>query len=371
MNRRWRWLAAAAVAAAASAGAWARADDPFARWRPRTDVSLGRYVGSDACTTCHEREAARFATTPMARAAAAPATSDVLEKTPRLSFREGPFAYSIERRDGRVLYTVRNGDASISEPILACFGEGGSGQTFMFRHDGAVYEGRVSYFARLRGLDITILHSRAQPTSLDEALGRRMTDEAARGCFSCHTAARPGDPRLEVDRNTPGLGCESCHGPGEQHIAAMKLAPDGDRRILDPRGLDAIELSQELCGACHMSFDDVMLRSGPDGPETIRFQPYRLFKSASHVLPDRRMGCVACHDPHGQTTLGPASADAKCLTCHRATPLEAPTATRTAKPCPTHSTGCVACHMPTVELPDMHATFTDHYIRVVEPAHAR
>jgi hypothetical protein len=234
-----------------------------------------------------------------------------------------------------------------------------------------VYEARVSYFARLRGLDITILHSRAQPASLAEALGRRMTGEAARGCFSCHTTARAGDARLEVDRNTPGVGCESCHGPGEQHVAAVKASDGGERRILDPRRLDAIELSQELCGSCHMSFADVMLRSGPDGPETIRFQPYRLFKSASHIVDDRRMSCVACHDPHADTPHDRASYDAKCLACHRSTPLEAATPTRAARACPSHATGCVGCHMPTVELPDMHAAFTDHFVRIVESGSAK
>jgi hypothetical protein len=28
---------------------------------------------------------------------------------------------------------------------------------------------------------------------------------------------------------------------------------------------------------------------------------------------------------------------------------------------------CVSCHMPRFEIPNVHATFTDHFIRVVRP----
>ena len=261
---------------------------------------------------------------------------------------------------------MTNGVATIAEPILSCFGSGVSGQTFLFEHDGSYFESRVSYFEALKGLGITILHPRAAPATLDEAIGRRLSVDATRGCYACHNTAVPGTERLEVDRHVPGLGCESCHGPGERHVAAMKAKDVDHPQIFDPGSLDAIDVSQEFCGACHMSFDKVMLKADQSALETIRFQPYRLFKSASHILPDARMSCVACHDPHGTTDRRASSYDSKCLACHLTEPGEAPTASRQATACPKSRTGCVNCHMPKVELPEMHTAFTDHFIRVVK-----
>jgi formate-dependent nitrite reductase cytochrome c552 subunit len=40
---------------------------------------------------------------------------------------------------------------------------------------------------------------------------------------------------------------------------------------------------------------------------------------------------------------------------------------RTASACPVSTKKCVTCHMPKVELPGMHASFTDHWIRIAKP----
>src|SRR4051812_23461571 len=159
-----RRLAAVAVALAACAVAGlgrAPEGDPLSRWRPGLDVSGVRYVGSEACARCHTRQAANFFSTPMARAAAPPAESRVLARHDRLSFRNGAYVYGVARENGRTVYTVGDGAATISEPVFYCFGEGVSGQTFVVRHDGEFYESRVSFFEGLGGLDVTILHPRA------------------------------------------------------------------------------------------------------------------------------------------------------------------------------------------------------------------
>jgi hypothetical protein len=59
--------------------------------------------------------------------------------------------------------------------------------------------------------------------------------------------------------------------------------------------------------------------------------------------------------------------DAKCLACHVSSPAEAKTEARSASACPVAARDCVTCHMPKVELPEMHAQFTDHWIRIAKP----
>ena len=72
-------------------------------------------------------------------------------------------------------------------------------------------------------------------------------------------------------------------------------------------------------------------------------------------------------DGLGAANLEKAAAyyDPKCLACHLTKPSDAKTVRRNADACPVSTKQCVTCHMPKVELSGMHASFTDHWIRVV------
>ncbi|HEX8500080.1 MAG TPA: multiheme c-type cytochrome [Pyrinomonadaceae bacterium] len=360
--------AAAYLAGPVLREAWgqARAGSPLARWRPGgRDNSGVRYVGSETCAGCHTQQAAQ-ASTPMGRAAQAAPDCDILKTRPRMSFRQGRYTYQITREGAGSVYTVSDGVSQLSEPVLFCFGQGAAGQTYIFRHRGLYFESRVSYFRSLDGLDVTIEHPRAEPASLEDALGRPMTAEAARGCFACHTTAAAGEAGLRPERVAAGVSCEACHGPGERHLAAVRAKETKSLHIYNPAGLDGLELSQEFCGACHQSFETVMGLDAQGGAANVRFQPYRIFNSRGHLTEDRRMSCVACHDPHGPLERDPAKYDANCLSCHLSAPKEPKTHARAAA-CPVETKRCVTCHMPKVDLPSMHFKFTDHWLRIARP----
>ena len=345
----------------------ARRQSSLARWRPGgRDDSGVRYVGSETCAGCHAQEAAQ-GLTPMGRASQRPPDCEVLKTRPRLSFREGRYTHQLAREGGAVVYTVSDGASTVSEPVIFCFGEGVAGQTYIFRRRGVYYESRVSYFRSLDRLDITIEHPRAEPASLEGALGRPMTDEAARGCYGCHTTTGAGSAGFKLETAAAGVRCEACHGPGERHVAAVKSKDLKNLHIYNPAGLGGMELSQEFCGACHQSFDTVMGLENQGGAANVRFQPYRIFNSRGHLTDDRRMSCTACHDPHAPLERDPLKYDANCLSCHVATAKEPKTRARPAAPCPVSTNRCVTCHMPRVELPSMHFKFTDHWIRVARP----
>lgn len=348
-----------------------RAGDAPSGWRPARDYSGGAYAGAGACAECHAREARAQAATPMGRASERPSDCEVFKTHARLTFRNGPYTYTIAREGDRATYAVGDGAGTISEPILFCFGQGVAGQTYIFKHDGTFYESRVSYFASLGGLGVTIEHPRGVPASLEDALGRPLSLEAARGCFNCHTtpAAASAPPR-QPELAAPGVSCEACHGPGRAHVAAARAKDLRDPKIFNPAGLDSFELSQEFCGACHQSFDAVMSLNAQGGAANIRFQPYRLFNSRGHLLDDPRMSCTACHDPHDQLRHDEAFYDSKCLACHLSNVKETKTAARAAPACPVSAKQCASCHMPKVELPEMHYEFTDHWIRVVRAGEA-
>lgn len=339
---------------------------PISRWRPTRELPGIGYVGSRTCAQCHKAEAQNFFTTPMAHALEKISDCDLLIKRPRLTFNEGPYSYQITRLGNRSIYTVSDGSNSISEPILYCFGQGEAGQTYVFEHNGSLYEGRASFFQKLQNLNLTILHPRAVPKSLEDALGRRMSPAGAKGCFNCHSTAAVSKSQLQLDRLVPGVSCEACHGPGEKHLAAVKAKNLNDLQIFNPRTLDSFDLTQEFCGACHMSFEQAMTTPAHGGINNLRFQPYRIFRSPAHFRNDRRMGCTACHDPHDKLKHEASFYDSKCLACHLSDSKEAKTAERTAAACPVSKQLCVTCHMPKVEVPEMHFKFTDHWIRIVK-----
>jgi hypothetical protein len=143
---------------------------------------------------------------------------------------------------------------------------------------------------------------------------------------------------------------------------------EGRRAILNPRKLSAVA-SVDFCGACHRTWADV-LQTGVTGVANVRFQPYRLESSKCWGRGgDARLACFACHDPHQPLETEAASYDAKCLACHVTKQGE-----RIADPpgaaCPVATSNCASCHMPKVEVPSMHAPFTDHRIRIVRDAAA-
>jgi hypothetical protein len=92
-----------------------------------------------------------------------------------------------------------------------------------------------------------------------------------------------------------------------------------------------------------------------------------MFNSRGHNTNDPRISCLSCHNPHEKLQKDTAYYDQKCLACHLTTAKEAKTERRRDAPCPVSTKKCATCHMPKVELPGMHAEFTDHWIRIVKP----
>src|ERR1043165_1188662 len=339
-------------------------------WRPnRKDA---KYAGAQACARCHAEEAQTQHATAMGRAAQTVETSEVLRSNPRLTFRSGRYSYEITRRDNKSFYTVTDGTDTVSEPVLYSFGQGKAGQTYVFRHNGSLWESRVSFYTELKGLDWTMGYQLSAPTSLESALGRAISADEARECFACHTTAAVAGTQLQLDSLTPGVTCEACHGPGADHITAMEAKDFKNKRIFNPGKMDADEMSQEFCGSCHRSAEMVMTNKPLNGIVSVRFQPYRLFTSRGHDPDDARLRCTACHNPHENPQADAPFYDAKCLACHRsgeslksATLAKAEEAqARDAKACPVGQSLCVTCHMPKVEVPGTHFKFTDHRIRI-------
>lgn len=341
-------------------------------WRPNKKDA--KYVGEQACAKCHKDEAEQHATA-MGRAMEPAATSVVLRTYPHLTFKGRGYSYEIIRKGEQSLYNITDGNQTFSEPILYSFGQGKAGQTYVFGHNGSLYESRVSFYKDTKALDWTMGYQDIAPTSLESAAGRAISADEARDCFACHTTGAINGLQLQLDRMIPGVTCEACHGPGAEHIASMEAKTFKDKRIFNAGNMGADELSQEFCGSCHRSAEQVMTNKLLTGIISVRFQPYRMFTSRGHDPDDLRLRCTACHNPHANPVEDAAFYDAKCFACHRsAASLKSATVAkaeekegRTDKPCPVAERLCVSCHMPKIEVPGSHFQFTDHRIRTVKP----
>jgi hypothetical protein len=372
------WIVVALFLLIFGAGSWASSivfpqTSPALRWRPRRVPVGAELVGDRVCAECHREMTASHLKTGMAMAMETVAESRVLTANPAMTFRIGDYTYEIKRKEKESVYSVTDGKETISLPILYAFGEGRAGQTYILQYEGGLYESRLSFYKEIGGLDFTIGQPRTIPSSLKTALGRRLPDNEVSNCFSCHSTGAVSGGQVHLDKVTPGIRCEACHGPGGQHAAAADVGESNAKLIFNPGRLNGDELSQDFCGSCHRGNDESGLLQGME-INNVRFQPYRIFHSKCYS-DDRRISCTACHNPHEPLKQEAAHYDAKCLACHalKGSSAGSKSSQETQKlipGCPVSTKDCTSCHMPKLGPAAAHFKFTDHYIRIVKPREA-
>lgn len=332
-------------------------------WNPRKTPADTVFLGDKACAECHKKFFGSYGPTGMSLGMETIASSRVLSENPKLSMQVGPYTYEIKRNGKQSFYSVTDGKDTISLPILYAFGQGKMGQTYMLERDGKFYESLVSFYSEPKALDFTIGAPRGVPQSLDAAVGRLLSANEVSNCFSCHATAAVVGSKLQLDKFVHGIRCEACHGPGGQHVAAIKAGGTGTKLIYNPGRLSGDELTQQFCASCHRGADEFSLLKSME-INNVRFQPYRIFHSKCYS-DDKNISCTACHNPHEPIKEDATYYDSKCLACHSLKGKPAKEGASTS--CPVADNDCTSCHMPKVEVKAAHFKFTDHYIRVVKP----
>jgi hypothetical protein len=338
-------------------------------WPTKGQPARAEYTGPDACSECHELKSETAQSTPMLHAAVRASDSKSLREHASLPFQTGPYTYQLLTTPEKSTLTVGNQTSSLSVELLWALGSGHMGQTFIYQQSAKFYESHVSFYTASQALDITPGQSHSIPATLEDAAGRAIPPNEARFCFGCHTTASTTRNQFDPRPAFLGVTCEACHGPGAQHIAAARAKTEkrGDGSIFNPAQLARVD-SVDFCGACHRTWQDVV--SGQmvgAGTFNVRFAPYRLENSKCWAGGDARITCMSCHDPHKPLSHDVASYDQNCLACHASSPTEKKSETHPGAACPVATKNCVTCHMPKVEPPNLHSTFTDHWIRIAHP----
>lgn len=419
-------LGAASVAVASATGYVGAV--PFPDPPAAHDVAPAHedFVGAERCAPCHADQYARWQRSTHGRAGGVPTPDRVIaafDGTP-LDFAD---ARVIPRRRGdRYEFLVSQvGEADVVLPVDGVIGgghmEGGGTQGFVSqRADGTV---RFLPFdwSRHGGFWFCNTNSRTQQgwVRITSALPLaacgdwppvRVLGDLTRyaNCQSCHasqvrvtldTAAH----RYVTQATSLAINCESCHGPGKQHVElATRRALSSDNLGFPVLAANDKDASLRVCFQCHAIKDE--LRDGfangapldayyslglpalgdrplhPDGrTRTFAYQEGHRF-SACYF--NGSMTCTSCHEPHGQSYQDHSGAplvgrfdDGQCTSCH---PSKAQNPTAHTHHAPSGpGSRCVSCHMPYLQQREtglgrapngVRYARSDHTISVPRPA---
>jgi Tfp pilus assembly protein PilF len=336
------------------------------------------FVGSLRCAECH-RDIHRFAQSGRHAKTFRPASEVGEFRIPDqpVPDPDNPkVVHTLTAEGSGVAVKTQKGDEIARALVEFAVGSGDRGLTPVGRDDtGRTRELRLSYYGDISGWDRTSGHpSRPGAGSAHDFLGEVLTPDAVRICLDCHTtnfrAARDHVGPEAADR---GIGCERCHGPAGNHLAAVALKLS-DLAIGRPRAATP-EQVVNLCAQCHFPRGRTF---SPSDPISVRFQGLTFPRSRCYTETGKGFDCVSCHSPHRDAETSSAFYESKCLACHSASEPDAP-AQQTAKsghvaslpagarrvPCPVNPVqNCIECHMPTAKTVVPHTYFTDHHIRV-------
>jgi hypothetical protein len=202
-------------------------------------------------------------------------------------------------------------------------------------------------------------------------------------CLYCHVTFYrdfrdpPSESGITSAAADAAIGCERCHGPGGNHLKAIK-GNFRDNAIMNPGAGGATAIGKQ-CADCHVVGIPGEIKQAPESPRFVRSPGLTLTFSRCYTDSEGGMSCMTCHDAH-RDDQGPAPFyEKRCLGCHSERPrTEKPAAGRSAGSNPRESrkvsicpvnprNNCLECHMPKVPVPSLHRELTDHYIRVREP----
>ena len=211
-------------------------------------------------------------------------------------------------------------------------------------------------------------------------------------CYSCHVSQLVKNYDADTDSyNTqwkePGINCETCHGPAEEHVkVCLEAAANGEEpkemklnTITQSRGFTAHQVDS-ACSTCHAKggaitnefipgesffqhFDLVTLEHPdfyPDGRDLGENYTYTTWQ-ASPCANSGKLDCVYCHTSSGRFRFK-NDPDKSCIECHSEKAKEFQAHTHHKK----SDVHCVQCHMPMTDFARMRRS--DHSMRPPMPS---
>jgi cytochrome c-type biogenesis protein CcmH/NrfG len=300
--------------------------------------------------------------------------------------------YYVERTPTAIVHHERRVDESGEViydqgiPVAFTVGSGERGRSYLVNREGRLYASPISWYTGPKKWGL----SPGYTADHNLRFGRKVSE----GCLSCHAGrvALHGEDRdrfADPPLLEASIGCERCHGPGQQHIAYRSGTVSGADHdsIVNPQKLTGAR-RDAVCNQCHLQGRRRVVRLGrsefdfrpgkflsdnwviflktagvESGTATAVSQVEQMYASKCYLQSGRTLGCISCHSGH-RVARGDEALLAyreKCLNCHSgkkpgcSEDLEK-------RQSVTAADSCIVCHMPGFPAADVHATQTDHRI---------
>ncbi len=374
------------------------------------------YVGRQTCASCHQKEHTAWQGSHHDLAMQEPSPKTILGDFSGARFAHSGESFEFSVSEGR--YTVRvtrSGEKPRTLDVKYTFGVAPLQQYLVDVGRGALQALTVAWDARPKaqgGQRWFHLHAGEKVPVGDPLHWEGPQYNWNSMCADCHSTGvgRGYDRERETYHTTfeeIDVSCETCHGPGSQHVAWAR-APKKDS-ALTTRGL-AVDLhvpesrhwvvapgariahlegahlegassagQPEACAPCHSRRADLGPGHGtsfhdryrlsllseplyyPDGQQREEVFVYGSFLQSKMYA--RGVICSDCHEPHSQKLW--AEGNALCATCHSGAAYD--TVEHHFHEAGTPGAACTSCHMPETTYMGVDAR-SDHAFKIPSPA---
>lgn len=354
--------------------------------------AAGPYAGSQSCRACHERfydlwepshhgkamqpVTAAFvadALTPLADAMAVGASTFSVDLAGRAMIEEGP--------DGTRVLPIEHALGGKNLYYFLTPREGGRLQVMPLAYDvrqQAWYHATSSMVRHFEEVEDEEVHWTDPLLTFNTS------------CYNCHVSQLTNNYDPETDTyhtvwREPGINCETCHGPGEEHIRVSRAVPRGtvpaDLRLVSWNDLSVTQRN-DACMPCHAKgapitqafapgdrlFDhyDAASLEDPDFYPDGRDLGENYTQTAWLMNPCARSGlldCLHCHTSSGRYRFQHENPLGSCLPCHAQRVSRI--AEHSRHPPPPEGPQCIDCHMPQTTFARM--VRSDHSMRPPVP----
>ena len=144
-------------------------------------------------------------------------------------------------------------------------------------------------------------------------------------CYGCHVSQLANTYNLKTDTYSttwkePGINCETCHGPGQQHIDIAESTPDANDVdnwglvVVTPKHGFTVHQTNAACSNCHAKMSPL---TSDFKPGNDFFQDYDLisYENPDYYPDGRDLGENYTYTSWRQSPCSKASR-LNCLTCH-------------------------------------------------------
>ncbi|MEI7472113.1 MAG: cytochrome c3 family protein [Chitinophagaceae bacterium] len=376
----------------------------------QTSVQPAKYVGSDKCQGCHQKEFDLFVSSDHFHA-----MDTASEKTVKADFNNTSFIYAgdtaffYKRGEDYLVKTTDSTGFKKEFKISYTFGWRPLQQYLVRFDDGRIQVLPFCWDTREKekgGQRWFHLYNKEKIAPKDELFWMGINQNWNYMCADCHTtdyaqnfsiAENSFHSKWEESR----VSCESCHGPASEHITwtekrenenlfsgfsislkakSINWKIDPARQMMLPKVVEKNDTLIETCARCHaratrftdeykhgQSFLQSHIPATVDPVNyhidgQIKEEDYEYGSFLQSKMYAAGVTCINCHEPHGMKVK--AIGNTLCTSCHKSEKYDGPLHSYHS----TSSTGnqCVSCHMP-VSTYMVVDNRLDHSIRIPRP----